>query len=115
MAIHGNYGANPNYPSSVPPSGAYQGVKPTTAARSGSAGGVTSLFDETGDDYVQATALWNVLGRTPGQQENYVKNIAVHLSGAHKETRKTTYEMFSKVDEGLGEAIRTAIDGSSRL
>ena len=115
MAVNGNYGANPNYPSSYRPL-TYQNVKPTNPHETWAGTVVNDLFDEVkAQDYEQATALWKVLGRTKGQQENFVKNVAGHLAGAHKDTRKATYEMFSRVDKELGEAIRTAIDGSSRL
>ena len=46
-----------------------------------------------------------MLGRTPGQQENLVKNVAGHLSGAIEDVRERTYGMFSKVDADLGRQI----------
>ncbi|KAF3345799.1 hypothetical protein VdG2_06035 [Verticillium dahliae VDG2] len=64
---------------------------------------VEAVFAEVGpEDYVQAAGLWAVLGRTQGQQENYVGNVAGHLAGAEEGTRRRVYEMFGKVDGELG-------------
>jgi catalase len=59
----------------------------------------------TDEDFVQPAALWEVLGRTPGQQDNFVRNVAGHLCGARESTRKRTYEMFYKVNKKLGAII----------
>ncbi|KAK0722560.1 catalase [Lasiosphaeria miniovina] len=107
MAVNGNYGANPGYPSSYHPL-TYKPVSPALAAHEQWAGSVVNaVFAEVGPaDYVQAAALWQVLGRTPGQQDNFVYNVAVHLCGAHVDTRERTYGMFANVDAGLGARIR---------
>ena len=57
------------------------------------------------EDYEQPKGLWNVLGKQPGQQDNFVGNVAGHLCAAREETRKRTYEMFRRVDEELGKRI----------
>jgi len=54
--------------------------------------------------------LWDVLGRTPGQQDNFISNVAGHLSAAKEDTRKQTYQMFSKVDKHLGAKISDATE-----
>jgi catalase len=59
----------------------------------------------TEEDFVQPAALWEVLGRTPGQQVNFVNNVAGHLCAAREPTRKRTYEMFYKVNKDLGARI----------
>jgi catalase len=59
----------------------------------------------TDEDFVQPAALWEVLGRTPRQQDNFVRNVAGHLCGAREPTRKRTYEMFYKVNKKLGARI----------
>jgi catalase len=59
----------------------------------------------TDEDFVQPAGLWEVLGRTPGQQDNFIHNVAVHLCAARKPTRKRTYEMFYKVNKDLGARI----------
>lgn len=106
MVVNGNYGANPNYPSTYKPL-TYQNVNPTAAHESWTGQAVTAVFGEvTSEDYVQANGLWEVLGRTEGQQKNFVHNVAVHLSGAHADTRKRTYEMFGRVNAELGRRIQ---------
>jgi len=106
MAVNGNYGANPNYPSTYRPL-TYKPVNPTIAHEQWTGTATNALFGEVGpDDYVQANGLWEVLGRTPGQQDNFVHNIAVHLKDAHSDTRERTYIMFTKVNETLGNRIR---------
>ena len=59
----------------------------------------------TDEDFVQPAALWEVLGRTPGQQDNFVRNVAGHLCGARKPTRTRTYEMFYRINKDLGTRI----------
>ncbi|KAI0416746.1 catalase [Xylaria grammica] len=105
MVVNGNYGANPNYPSTARP----LTYKPEAKGHEAWAGEVVSeLFGEVKpEDYEQANGLWKVLGRTKGQQANFVHNVAGHLSGARQEVRRRTYEMFSRVDKDLGQAITT--------
>ena len=59
----------------------------------------------TEEDFVQPAALWEVLGRQPGQQDNFVGNVAGHLSGAKEAVRRRTYEMFRKINLDLGKRI----------
>jgi catalase len=59
----------------------------------------------TDEDFVQPAALWEVLGRTPGQQDNLVRNVSGHLCAAKEPTRKRTYEMFSRINKDLGARI----------
>jgi len=63
------------------------------------------LSEVSDEDYVQAKGLWDVLGRQEGQQDNFVGNVSGHLSAAKEDTRRRTYEMFSKVDKELGRRI----------
>ena len=115
MAVNGNYGREPNYPSSFRPL-AYRASGAPSPHETWAGRVVTDVFGEVGPrDYEQARGLWRVLGRTPGQQENFVRNVAGHLGGAHKDTRRQTYEMFSRVDPQLGERIKLAIEGTSKL
>jgi catalase len=104
MAVNGNYGANPNYPSSYRGM-TYKHVKPTNEHEKWAGAAVSFLSEVTSEDYVQAKGLWEVLGRQPGQQDNFVSNVAGHLSAAKEDTRKRTYEMFSRVDKDLGARI----------
>ncbi|KAK3938387.1 catalase-like domain-containing protein [Diplogelasinospora grovesii] len=108
MCVDGNYGSTPNYPSTYRPV-TFRPVKPVvaTAHEVWTGAVVNELFGEiTPDDYLQANGLWEVLGRTKGQQENFVHNVSVHLCDAHRQTRERTYDMFDKVNKGLGEWIR---------
>jgi catalase len=132
MAVNGNYGANPNYPSSYR-SLTYKHVQPTNPHEKWAGAAVSDLFDEVKpQDYVsprvlrhaflerrvtnayarqeQATGLWKVLGKQPGQQENFINNVAGHLAAANVETRNRTYEMFSRVDPQLGAAIKESTE-----
>lgn len=59
----------------------------------------------TEEDFVQPNGLWEVLGRTPGQQDNFINNVAGHLSAARAPTRRRTYEMFTKINKDLGASI----------
>lgn len=62
---------------------------------------------------MQAKGLWDVLGKQPGQQDNFVGNVAGHLSAAKEDTRKRTYEMFSKIDKELGARIEKETEKSA--
>lgn len=104
MAVNGNYGANPNYPSSYR-NMTYRHVKPTNEHEKWAGAAVSYLSEVVPEDFVQAKGLWDVLGRQEGQRDNFVHNVAVHLSVAKEHTRKRTYEMFSKVDKELGARI----------
>jgi len=104
MAVNGNYGANPGYPSSYRGM-TYKPVKPTNDHEKWAGAAVSYLSEVTSEDFVQAKGLWDVLGKQGGQQDNFVGNVAGHLCAAKEDTRKRTYEMFSKVDKELGARI----------
>ena len=77
----------------------------------------------TDENFVQAKGLWDVLGRTPGQQDNLVRNLSGHLKAAKPEVRAETIskkralvewdvgfailrtEVFAKVSEDLAQRI----------
>ena len=107
MAVNGNYGSNPNYPSSYREL-TYKKVVPTIPDehQKWTEQAVYHLNEVTPDDYIQAGNLWNVLGKQEGQQDNFVHNVAVHLSAAKKDTRNRTYDMFTKVNSELGSRIQ---------
>ncbi|KAJ8132315.1 hypothetical protein O1611_g1310 [Lasiodiplodia mahajangana] len=103
MAVNGNYGANPNYPSTSQPL-TYKSVAKAHEVWAGEV--VKDLFGEAKpEDYEQANGLWRVLGRTNDQQANFVHNVASHLSGARQDIRHRTYGMFSRVSKDLGQMI----------
>lgn len=71
---------------------------------------MTEQLPVTDEDFVQANGLWKVLGRQPGQQENFVGNVAGHLCNAHPRVRQATYGMFRRVNADLGERIEKATE-----
>lgn len=109
MAVNGNYGADPNYPSPLRPN-TYRDVEVNQVHETWVGKAVHNLQPVTPEDYVQAGWLWQVLGRTKGQQENLVYNISSHLFAAIKEVRERTYEMFEKVDKDLGRRVRESTE-----
>jgi catalase len=111
MNVHGNYGANPNYPSTFR-SLNYKPVKVNQEHEKWTGAVLAEQIPVTSEDYVQANDLWQVLGRQPGQQENFVKNISGHLCGAHERVRKATYQMFTRVNKDLGARIEIATEAN---
>ncbi|KAL9942800.1 peroxisomal catalase A [Verticillium nonalfalfae] len=110
MAVDGNCGATPGYEATARPL-AYKPVRAVSGHERWEGEAVEAVFAEVGpEDYVQAAGLWAVLGRTQGQQENYVGNVAGHLAGAEEGTRRRVYEMFGKVDGELGRRIEAATE-----
>jgi catalase len=79
------------------------------------------------DDFVQAAMLWDVLGKQPGQQQNFISNVAGNLRGAIPNIQEKTIgelcilgccwdlfglkriEMFARVDETLAKMIQEAL------
>jgi catalase len=106
MAINGNYGAAPNYPSTTSLPTRLRPRNETSRESgeheiwTGSASRVQ--FEVTEDDYVQAKALWEVLGRQEGWQEHLITNVSSHLKDANPEVRDRVYAAFSNVDRELG-------------
>lgn len=87
----------------------------------------TSTVDDK--DLEQATALWKVLGREPGQQDRYVDNVAVTVQGVtNAKLRDKVYGMcyssprycvvlwltpvalYSRVDPQLGARIKASTE-----
>lgn len=104
MAVNGNYGSNPAYPSSYRQL-TYKPVVYTNDHEKWVGNAVTYFSEVTSEDFIQANGLWQVLGRQPGQQDNFVHNVAVHLCNAKEDTRKRTYDMFTRVNPELGDRI----------
>ncbi len=84
MAVNGNYGANPNYPSSYRKL-THKNVVPTVPDehKKWTDQAVMHLNEVTAHDYIQSTSLWAVFGKT-GQQDAFVANVAGHLNAARK-------------------------------
>jgi catalase len=109
MQIDGNYGSNPNFPSTYRPL-AFGKSKPSQEHEQWQGSATNFQFSVTEDDYAQPAELWKVLGKTANQQENLVSNVAGHLSNANAEIRKKVYEMFGKVNTDLGRKIAEATE-----
>jgi catalase len=107
MAVNGNYGALPNYPSTLHPT-KYASVDSNQHHETWTGQAVKDLQPVTDEDFVQARMLWAVLGKQDQQQDHLVENVSSHLHNATKEVRERSYEMFAKVDEGLGKRILEA-------
>ena len=104
-----NYGAQPNYLSSFRPI-TFRPVRNHDAHENWVGQATAFTTQVTDDDFVQAKALWDVLGRTPGQQDNFVYNVSVHLRAAKEVVRRNTYAMFNRVDRELGRRIEEATE-----
>jgi catalase len=105
-AVNGNSGSDPNYPSPLRPI-KYKRVDVHQNHEKwiGQAINSQSFNNITDDDFVQATGLWNVLGKQPGQQGNFIKNVSTHLCNADMRVRQRTYKMFARVDQCLGSRL----------
>jgi catalase len=96
--IGSNYGGDPNYVGSALRPTAFKGQVGAKGFSQherwvGEVAGFTSEI--TDEDFEQARGLWNVLGRTEGQQDNFASNVAGHLKGALPEVQKETFSTFS--------------------
>ncbi|KAI5794391.1 catalase [Peziza echinospora] len=109
-----NGGSQPNYTSSFRPI-TYAAHTSNASAHETWVGQATSFaWNVTDADYAQANGLWEVLGRTPGQQDNFVNNVAGHLKAAKDVVRKNTYSMFRKVNPELGRRIEQATEAEAK-
>ncbi|KAH9210004.1 catalase-like domain-containing protein [Leptodontidium sp. 2 PMI_412] len=105
--FRGNYGPDPNYVrSSLRP----LNYGPAKASHDEWIGKISEFSSEiTDEDFVQAKGMWDVFARYPGQQENFVHNVAVHLGLAIPEVQEKAIEVFARVDKDLGKRIKEAI------
>jgi catalase len=85
----------------------FKPVKPSQEHEKWAGAAVAQQIPVSEEDFIQPGRLWEVLGRTPGQQDNFVGNVAGHLSAAKEPTRRRTYEMFYKINKELGRRIET--------
>ena len=83
----------------------YRPVKPSQEHEKWKGAAVAQQIPVTEEDFVQPNGLWEVLGRQPGQQDNFVSNVAGHLGAAREPVRRRTYEMFRRINKGLGARI----------
>ena len=94
MTFKSNYGGDPNYVRSTQRPIAFRN-KPTTNTQRTHEQWVGEVCDfssgVTDDDFLQAKSLWEVLSKQPGQQDNFVGNIAASLKGALPDVQKETF------------------------
>lgn len=112
--VDGNYGSLPNYPATKCPVGFGASAKINDEVRTEQWPGTITNFHWSVDEsqkqeYEQPAALWKVLGKTPGQQENFVNNVSGHLSQATPATQDKVFGMFRTVDKGLGDRIESTV------
>jgi catalase len=109
MAVNGNYGDAPNYPSTLHPN-TYLNVDSNQQHETWTGQALYNLQPVTSEDFVQANMLWKMLGKQNGQQDNLVYNVSNHLHAASAAVRERTYEMFGRVDEDLASRIRKSTE-----
>jgi catalase len=73
----------------------FKPVKPSQEHEKWAGAAVAQQIPVSDEDFIQPNGLWEVLGRTPGQQDNFVHNVAGHLCAAKEPTRKRTYQLFT--------------------
>jgi catalase len=110
MAVAGNGGSQPNYPSTLQPY-EYKPVDVNQEHEKWVGQAVHNLQPVGDEDYVQANMLWEMLGKkTTDQQDHLVHNVASHLFAAIQEVRERSYDMFARVNSELGRRIREATE-----
>ncbi|CAK7204026.1 catalase A [Sporothrix eucalyptigena] len=118
MNFSDNYGDDPNYVNSMlRPVTFKTSVVQAATTLSGKhqqwVGTMAANFttEVTPDDFVQATALWHVLGREPGHQARLVENLAGSISGITVPALLTeVYKCFAQVDPQLAFKIQASVE-----
>ncbi|CAM9024557.1 unnamed protein product [Wickerhamomyces anomalus] len=113
MTVNGNYGAAPNYLSTISNPVQYTPQPKVNYQQNQEVWtGPAQPFHwkvEGDIDYVQARALYKVLGKQPGQQRNLAHNISVHVAGAIPSVQDRVFELFAKVDSKLSNDIKKEV------
>lgn len=105
MTVNGNLGSAPNYVATdFPMEFRNYSLQQEQEVWTGAA--VPFHWKATPDEFKQATALYNVLGKRPGQQEHLAHNVAVHVAAARPDIQDRVFEYFGKVHPDLGAAIK---------
>ncbi|KAJ5511072.1 Catalase, mono-functional, heme-containing [Penicillium expansum] len=122
MRFDDNYGGDPNYVnSSLQPTKFYpevKGVNPESLSLHtehekwvGEVAAYSSRIKD--DDFVQPSALWDVIGRDPGHQERTIDNLAGSISGVKSpRLRNEVYTLFSRVNQDLGNKVKQATEAA---
>lgn len=107
MQVNGNYGAEPNYPSTFEPLNYKQDVNAGHEKWVGEALSVHWPYKVEDGDFKQAAEMWKVFGKT-GQQDAFVYNVSVHVAGACPEVQDKVFGLFNNISPDLGKRIRDA-------
>ncbi|ODV78780.1 peroxisomal catalase [Suhomyces tanzawaensis NRRL Y-17324] len=103
--VNGNLGAHPNYLATDKPVEFKQfSLQEDQEVWEGAA--CPFHWKYTDDDFIQATALYKVLGKYPNQQKNLAHNVAVHAAAADHAIQDRVIEYFNKVSHELGSNIK---------
>jgi catalase len=86
--FRGNYGPDPNYIGSTLRTMKYRGGKTSHDEWVGKIADYSSEITDA--DFAQATALWNVFGKHPGQQKAFISNVSGDLKKALPEVQQET-------------------------
>ena len=109
MNVNGNLGSTPNYLASSEPVEFRQfSLQEDQEVWSGAA--CPFHWKATDAEFTQATALYNVLARYPGQQRNLAHNVAVHVSAADKPIQERVIKYFGKVSAELAANIKKELE-----
>ncbi|KAF5208608.1 putative peroxisomal catalase [Clavispora lusitaniae] len=109
MNVNGNLGSTPNYLASSEPVEFRQfSLQEDQEVWSGAA--CPFHWKATDAEFTQATALYNVLARYPGQQRNLAHNVAVHVSAADKPIQERVIKYFGKVSAELAANIQKELE-----
>ena len=111
MNVNGNLGSAPNYLATSEPIEFRQfSIQEDQEVWNGAA--CPFHWKATEDEFTQATALYNVLGKYPGQQKNLAHNVAVHVSAADKPIQERVIKYFGKVSPELAANIRKELEAN---
>lgn len=108
MNVNGNLGSHPNYLASDQP---LEFREFSTQQDQEVWNGAATSFHWgcTDAEYEQPKKLYEVLGKTPGQQEHLAHNIASHVSAAKPAIQDQVFEYFGKVSSDLAAAIKKEV------
>lgn len=105
MNVNGNLGSAPNYLATSKPVEFKQfSLQEDQEVWNGSA--CPFHWKATDGEFKQATELYRVLARYPGQQKNLAHNIAVHAGAANEEIKERVLKYFGKVSPELAANIK---------
>ncbi|GME89124.1 unnamed protein product [[Candida] boidinii] len=113
MMVNGNLGGTPNYAGAYNCPVQYQApIKASSKTPEEQYEGENLSYDWTEVneyDFYQPGRFWEVLGKTKGEQEALVHNVANHVSGADEFIQDRVFAYFSKANPVIGDLIRKEV------